>query len=362
MPGTESVSHEDLVVCACGKREYTARDAIDAAIFRGELEEKWKQFLNAVEAEKRADALELDLDDSAISNATEAFRYEYDLITAEETEAWLETRGLSVADFVDYFTRQYWATNLNEEIVADEVDYHSAPPELRELFVAELILSGELDRMTNALMWRLAARCDEKDSSPEAITVEERKFFERAGIEPAQLRNWLQGLGRDAAWFDEMLAAEAAYRTRCDTLFAPGLRERELVGLRLSLTQFEIEIVGLESRDAAKEALFCVREDGMSMEQVATEGRYPYRRVDFVLEDIPADVQQGFLGVSAGDVLEPVERGDGFELCRIVKRIEPHLDDPKIRSRIDQRLHDRHFSELISKHLEHRLGSPISAE
>src|SRR5437879_13545909 len=95
MPGTESVSHHDLVVCACGEQEYTAGDAIDAAIFRGELDKKWEKFLHVVAAENRADELELDLDESEISAAAEAFRYQHDLITAEETETWLANRGLT---------------------------------------------------------------------------------------------------------------------------------------------------------------------------------------------------------------------------------------------------------------------------
>src|SRR6059036_2067151 len=130
----------DLVVCACAEQSYTARDAIDAAIFRGELVVKWKEFLDEVEAEKRADELDLDLDESAISAAAEAFRYEHDLITAEETEAWLENRGLTFDDFSDYFTRQFYAGALHD-IVPDKVEYTSASPELRQLFVAELILS-----------------------------------------------------------------------------------------------------------------------------------------------------------------------------------------------------------------------------
>ena len=80
MPSTESVSHRDLIVCACGDQEYTARDAIDAVIFRGELDVKWKEFLDEVEAEKRADELDLDLDDTAISSAAEArsrIRFDY---------------------------------------------------------------------------------------------------------------------------------------------------------------------------------------------------------------------------------------------------------------------------------------------
>ena len=46
-----SAPRHDLIVCACGKRQYLARDAIDAANFRGELEAKWKEFLEAVEAD-----------------------------------------------------------------------------------------------------------------------------------------------------------------------------------------------------------------------------------------------------------------------------------------------------------------------
>src|SRR5213596_1569315 len=167
MASSESISGFDLVVCACGEQEYTAREAI----LRGELRVKWKEFLDEIEAEKRADELGLDLDESAISSAAEAFRYEYDLITAEETEAWLANRALTLDDFIDYFTRQYCANALNGEIVPVEVEHHAASHELRELFLAELILSGDLDRMTTALMWRLAARCAEMDPHPDAIAV-----------------------------------------------------------------------------------------------------------------------------------------------------------------------------------------------
>jgi hypothetical protein len=356
MATTNSTSGFDLIVCACGDQEYTAHDAIDAAIFRGELGVKWQEFLAEVEAEKRADELDLDLDESAISSAAEAFRYEYDLITAEETEAWLANRGLTFDDFSDYFTRQYCATAIRESVVPDEVEYQCASFDLRRSFLTELILSGDLDRITTDLMARLAARCTAQEPSPEAIAAEERKFLRRNSINPAQRANWLKKLGRDSKWLDEMLAIEAAYRAHCDRLLVPQARRHELMALRLPLTRFEIEVIEVESHDAAKEALFCVQQDGMSMEEVATEGRYHYRQENFVLEDLPADVQHVFLSVSAGDVLEPLARGDGFELCRVVNKIEPQADHPTVKSRIDQRLLERHFSELMSKYTQRRVG------
>src|SRR5437868_9964689 len=214
---TESVSQDDLTVCACGNQEFTARDAIDAALFRGELDSKWKEFLRCVESEKRADELDLDLDDDAIATAAEAFRYAHDLITAEETEAFLANRGLTLDDFTDYFTRHYYASAIPEKVLPENIDYISAA-ELRQLFTAELILSGELDRMTTELMWRLAARCAEKDPAPDAIAAEERKFLHRNRIESLQLADRLEWLWRDAKWFNEMLAIEGAYRRRCSRL------------------------------------------------------------------------------------------------------------------------------------------------
>ena len=353
---TESTSGLDLVVCACGGQEYTARDAIDAAIFRGELDVKWKEFLHQVAAERRADDLDIEPDESAISGAAEAFRYEYDLITAEETEAWLANRGLTLDDFADYLTREYYASTLREKIIPDEIEYSSAPADLRQSFLVELILSGELDRMASALIMRLAARCAGKAPPPDAIIAEKREFLHRNGMNSAQLAIWLEQLKRDSKWFDEMLAIETAYRKHCDTLLVPEARQRELLALRLPLTRFETEVIELESLDAAREALFCVREDGMSMEEVATEGRYPYRRADFLLEDLPVDAQHKFLSVSAGEVLQPVTHGDGFELCRILRKIEPQPDDPSVKSRIDQRILNRHFAELTSKYTQRRLG------
>src|SRR5205809_4505703 len=134
MADTESVSRDDLIVCTCGSRKYTPREAIDAALFRGELDSKWAEFLRCVESEKRADELDWDLDDDAIATSAEAFRYEHDLITAEETEAWLATRGITLDDFTDYFTRHYCASAITENVLPENIEYISTSSELRQVF------------------------------------------------------------------------------------------------------------------------------------------------------------------------------------------------------------------------------------
>ena len=262
MSSTESVSPHDVIVCACGTQEYTADDAVDAAVFRGELEQKWRAFLHHVAAEERADELELELDESAISAAAEEFRYRHDLITAEETERWLSNRGLTFEDFSDYFARQYCVGAVDESFSSEQIAYTSAPQELRHLFVAELILSGALEEMTNNLMWRLAARCAGKEPTPDAIAAEKRKFLHRIAIEEARLTSRLEEMGRDSQWLDEMLAIEAAYGAHCDTLLVPEARQRELMALRLRLTRFEIELIELESQIPQRKRCFAYRRTG----------------------------------------------------------------------------------------------------
>ena len=359
MDEMQSISRDGLVVCASGGKEYTTRDVIEAALFRGEAEPVWMEFLRGVAADDRASEQDLDIADGAIEGAAEEFRYQHDLITAEETERWLADHALTMVDFTDYFHRRYWRTNLDEEIVPQTVDFGPAPAELREMFIAEVILSGTLEPWAIRLMWRLAALATDasENANDERIAKEHRIFLERTKMDAAKSKSWLNRIGCDQDWLDQMLAMEAAYRTQCDAVLTSQSQKKEMATMRLPLTRFAAEMIEVESRDAAKEALFCIREDGMSMQEVATEGRYPYRTVSFLQEDIPEDLQQKFLSVVAGEVLDPLPRGDGFQLYRVTEKIEPRADDPAVRQRIDDRILRRYFSELASKTVQPRLSS-----
>ena len=356
MSDTETLPVDSKVVFLCGERPFTVRDLLDAAHFRGELEPAWKKLLRLVAAEHRADAQGLEVADDAIDTAAEQFRYQRDLITAEETEQWLAERGLTLSDFSAYFVRQYWGQRW-DDVEPDLVDYYSAPNDLRELLTSELILSGELDRMALHLSWRVAAQCaaKERPASAELIADEQARFFERSGLTEDQLAEWLERLGRDAEWLQAALEMEAIHRRDCDALLSPQAREREIAALRLPLTRFEVETIELDSLDAAREALLCVREDGMSMEEVATEGRYPYRRPEPLLEEIPEELQQKFLSVHPGEILEPIAHGDGFHLCRVIGKEEPDVNDPLVQERAENRILDRHFADLTTRHIQWRI-------
>ena len=281
-------------VFATGQWEISIADVIDAAHFRGEIAPVAKR-------EER------DVDDAALQAVSEQFRTERDLITAEETERWLDARGLTLEDFSDYLRRSFWKNAPGENIPAETSGSS-------DLLRVELLLSGEFDRLAVRLAWRVAAGGE-----------------------------WSGPLGRD-----EMLQLEAAYRQQCAALLTREACARMLHALRLPLTRVELETVDLESEDAAREAFLCVHEDGIAMSDVAKDGRYPYRRDEVACEDLPEESQQKILCATPGEVLEPIERGDGFQLCRLVQKIEPDLADARTRERIEQRILEGHFSELAS--------------
>jgi len=355
MSETETERIDRTVIFACGDRSFTVRDLIDGALFRGELDPTWSELLRLIAAEAKADEQDLEYDDDAIDAAAERFRYEHDLITAEETEKWLADRGLTLADFAAYFVRHYWGQQMGD-VESEALDYFSAPNDMRELLTKKLILSGELDRMAQRLSWRVAALCAAAGAAvdPQLLAEEEANFLERLGLEKEEVAGWLEKLGRDQEWLGEALTMEAIQRRDCAALLSREACEQEVTALRLPLTRFEVETIELDSLDAAREALLCARDDGMSMEEVAAEGRYPYRHPEVLLEEIPEDLQQKFLSVHPGDILEPIARGDGFHICRIVDKFEPDLDDPMVKQRAEERILNRHFADLTTRHIQWR--------
>ncbi len=336
-------------------REITVWDVVDAAGFRGELAGAWNQLAILLGAGERAAGLEVD---EEVAQATsEKFRSERGLITAEETESWLDQRGLTTDDFSDYFVRHYWDELFRGQITASGGDYLSAAEELRDLLRVELWFSGEFARLAGRLSWRYAALDGAPSGiTPELIEAEGERFRARAGLEAGAVAAWLYQMGRDQRWLEEMLALEAAYHRECAAATNLKEQERMLREHRISWTRVELETVDLDSPAAAREALLCAREDETSLLEIATEGRYPHRRATLLIEEFAPERQPALLCGAPGEVLEPWARAEGFQLCRILRKIEPALADPVIHERVERLILERHFSELTTQHIRWSFG------
>jgi hypothetical protein len=260
---------------------------------------------------------------------------------------------LTLDDFSDFLVRQEVyddLTSLSGDLARQ--DYAFAPVDLREQLRADLLFTGEFDRLATGLAWRIAAHeaGSGSDSVPaSAIDSEHARFSERFGVGDDMLERWLLALGRDAAWFNEMLELEALFRRQREALFTLASLERMLPSLRMPLTRFELELIEVDSHDAAHEVFECVSADGESMEEVASGAGYPYQRSTVFYEDLPADLQPRLLSAMPEEILHPIEREGGFELWRLIRKIELNLADGEVRSRVEAKIVERYFSELVAR-------------
>src|SRR5438045_9141044 len=142
MPVRHPITRESRVIFSSGERGFTAKDVVDCALVRGEIDPLWKDFLRVAECDRLANERELELDDSALDSAAIAFRYKHDLITAEETERWLEDRGITLAEFSEYFACQYWGRFYIGTVAPPKSMYQTASPEEDDLFLVDLTFSG----------------------------------------------------------------------------------------------------------------------------------------------------------------------------------------------------------------------------
>ena len=125
-------------------------------------------------------------------------------------------------------------------------------------------------------------------------------------------------------------AMEAAYLQTLRSCGSEPQTTRGAGSLALPLTKFETEVIELESPMRQRKRSFAFGKTACRWKKWQTRDVIPFRRTDFLLEDLDAEAQQRFLSVGNGQLLEPIQRGDGFELCRVIKRIEPQADDPGI--------------------------------
>jgi len=392
---------DSRVVLCRGNCEFTVEDVLAAGWFLGDLESPWRELLRASACEERATELEVEAEEETLTSMSEDFRYERELLTVEEIERWLAARDLTEDGFNEYLVRRYWRENPPESLSdncqkverareetassprpsppeeererisqtrsevaepdeAEEGSYLEASPELRELLRAELLLSGKFDRLARAVSWRLVLSDEgQTGTDAELLEAERARFFERTRLNEASLSEALKKLGREPEWLEECLQMEARYRQVCATLLTDEARARILTTQRLLLTRVKIEMLTLRSRDAAQEAVLCLKEKLLSKEELAKECRASWEPQEFFLGDCEPEVQHEFISAVPGEVLAPKPYEEGFVVSRIEAKTEPDLTDAQIRARIDKRLLTAHFSELTSKSIRWVMGEKL---
>jgi hypothetical protein len=345
-------SPQDVVVLATKHDRYAVADVLDSAWFRGELPDFWHPFLVGLAGER--DPHGVAPTSEVLQSLSEEIRYNLDLITSEETESWLRSHRLSLQDLTDYCHRRYGMQHAKNPPPPEDIDYLAAAPALRESFLKELLFAGNFAELVRRLTWRVAASVAAETKHPlpaDLLDAQCALFFQRSHLESESLPGALRQIGRERRWFEAQIELEACYRWHCDRVCTTENRAHSLAASRLALTRFEVEMMDLESEEAAREACFCLETDGQSMTELAEQEHYRIERREFLLEDIPEDLQPRFLGAETGQVRQITTAENRFEVYRILGKREPTLVDANIVRRIDGGLLTTHFEYLLSQRM-----------
>jgi hypothetical protein len=277
-------------VFSAGERTYTWLDVVQAAEARGDVAAVEHDLAVGTAA---LDEVELDAND--VDAAGTEFRRGLGLLAAEEMEAWLSHWEITAGDWVGFLRRRL-ARGLAP-------DARGGDP--GDALWAEAVCSGAL----SSWAWELAGRAAAggEDGDPDA--------------------------------YDELVRRANTPEARAKTL-----ESKQMDWLRVECDLLELPVEGM-----AREAALCVREDGLSLDEVAGRAGVQVAERAFLLMDAPTELADPLLSARPGDLVGPVSTGDGFFVALVRDKRAPSLDDPAIGELLDVEVPRRAIDSEVKK-------------
>lgn len=338
---------------------FTVGDAVLGALARGE----WQRFERdlALGLAREGDVVAgRPGSERALHDLGIAWRSARGLVAADDFSAWLARRGLSVEHWSAHLRRRLALADATEDASKDLADEPQPPAQLAAAVRGEVLCSGMLVTLGNAVITRCAARRALAEEQP-------------AGGEPAKplpvgrLQQLVgramssPGAGLASVPAPELLRRAKTVLTLEDALarFTAQVADDAAIGKwlrvqRMQLLRFVWHDALFGSEDAAREAAMLVREGHMSLGQVAqAAGVANARRAGYALE-LDRSLGPRLAGAVAGELVGPFQDGGTWRLVNVDDRVAPSSDDPELRKRaVDAIVADRLERHIAGKVVWH---------
>jgi hypothetical protein len=259
--------------------------------------------------------------------AANAFRYSRNLISAEDARSWLARYEMTVEDWMNYLGGQLlqerWAGRLNEIVAANPV----SNAEVEEAIKSHAICAGRLDDWALKLAGRAAVAARSGRLSPGEHSTS------------GSPRDLIAGIERE---FE---------RQRQQTI-TPTLIETKIADRRIDWIRFDCRYVWFPEERIAREAAFCVKEDGLTLDELAYDALGVVQQWKVYLDEIEVPARPHFLAARRGDWLGPIRMLEGFPLFSILAKTMPAADDPQIRERAEHAIISILMNQAINERVE----------
>ncbi len=282
----------------------------------GECEQAARDGLARLAAAEQGDAA---LGEDELRESERAFRAAHGLLSGEELETWLSRWQLDARAWRDYIHADALrgpgvdalraphagamrdAAGARPAAAGDAVD----PAVLARATWAHAVCSGALEQVLHRLAGVVAA----------------------ADARGASLS--------DTEELDETVLAELyeLYEGFCERALSARAIEREVELRALDWTRFELCYIAADEEAVMREAALCVREDGMSIEEVGASAGIAVQRLACELASLEGELRSELLGSRTGAMLGPVLVDGTWRLVEVLERRSPSLSDPALRER-----------------------------
>jgi len=329
-------------VFTVGRQLYYWEDVVLAGLIRGEwaLFERDLRYGLACLARARAENVLPSKQELQASAA--AFRYERDLISAEEASGWLARWKVRPEDWMDYLRRAVLRSRwcANTEMIAER--FPQAEAEVDAARHAEAVCSGTLARLARKLAERAACT----DALSHDTAIDHDAFADGDALIAAA-----EGLGipraRSRQRLDVVRRVERSYLEFRRRVLTACAISREIRTHQLDLTRVACDSIAFESEGAALEALLCLRADRQSVRDVAMAAHRTSTAQRLYFDQLPSTIGDRLAGARQGEVFGPIVFDGKFVVLQVNGKILPAEDDPEIISRAESSL----FSRVVQRDL-----------
>lgn len=257
--------------------------------------------------------------DEAIDEAAAEFRYDRELVTAEEMEAWLADTGISAEEWMGHIRRGVLRTRWADQLEEIRAEYPVTEAEIEEALRIDLACSGIGKALADEFALEAAAAAAMGPPGP---------------------------LIEHDAMLSDLRERASDFRRRAVT---PETIAREIAGNQVHWIRVDCRSISFDDEGHVREAAFCLREDGVDIDELAEDAGVEVHDEVFYLDDLAEDLHSRFLGAAAGDIIGPVQDGEMHTLYQVAEKVMPSPDDAELVRRAEERIVARALASEVSR-------------
>lgn len=281
------------------------------------------------------------LDPAATQQAAKDFRYERDLVTADEMKEWLAKWGLTNEDWTAYIQGSLLRMKLRDRLPSIVESYRPDDAQLDRAVWAEAVCSGDLERLARSLAERVAVHQASLTGADGAEAATEGTSSHGGGERETE------GTGRPSvATLDADLER-----------FREQVLDPKAVGQRISMhqldwTKIDARYLSFPQEEMAKEAFLGLSEDGLDVVTVAKDANTEVHEIHQTLDQFSGSLRDQLMGAQKGQVVGPVAVDDQFLVYLIDDKILPSHEDEDVANRASEAVVAAALERRVVDHIQ----------